>query len=239
MNEYATLVLLSPVALTPSTWDNIPFPEFPQFRYAYPGLGMRPPEERWTLDTLADHVVERIAGPLHLVGVSMGAMLAQHISVRHPERVLSMVIMGAGATTPTEIMLGRASEVDEVGMVPLIDATLTRWFSRGRLADPQNIGVERARAAMLQADGPSVAQAWRAMAGHDLRHQLGSLGLPVTVLAAEDDKATPVAVMEEIAGLIPGAHLVRERGPHMLHLEARERFGELVNDHFDRMRGRQ
>ena len=233
--EDATLVLLTPVALTPSTWDGAVGMELAQYRYAYPGHGDRPPQDEWSLTDLADDIVTRVAGPLHLIGVSMGSMVAQHVAVHHPERVASMVLMAGGATVPRDIILARAHEVAERGVAPTVTGTLARWFSADRLQEPADPTVARISALLQAAHAPSVAQAWRAIADHELRDRLGEVSAPVTVLAAEADKATSVATMAELADLLPNAHLEIVPGPHMLHLESPAVFSGLVAEHFHRL----
>lgn len=60
-----------------------------------PGFGQRVAEDWPGLDAAADDVVARVGGVFDLVGLSLGAVVALRVLVRHPSRVRSAFVTGA------------------------------------------------------------------------------------------------------------------------------------------------
>ncbi|HEX4088631.1 MAG TPA: alpha/beta hydrolase, partial [Trebonia sp.] len=104
-----TLVLLPPVGLDERCWDWLDLPA-PAIRHVYPGFGARPRDNRPAdLDTWADEVAGLGDGePLDLVGISMGSMVAQHLAVRHRDRVNSLLLACTGGSADPATALARA-----------------------------------------------------------------------------------------------------------------------------------
>jgi 3-oxoadipate enol-lactonase len=109
---------------------------------------------------------------------------------------------------------------------------LERWFSPGWLADesahPQLI---YARECLLRMNPSAFADAWRAMADHDVADQLGRIKAPVTCLAGSEDAASPVSARAAMREMLPNSRLVVLPGPHMIQLENPDAFSEAIRDH--------
>ena len=58
--------------------------------------------------SLADEVADAYDPPLHLIGVSMGGMVALNVAVRHPDRVGSVLVACTGAAVDPDVMRERA-----------------------------------------------------------------------------------------------------------------------------------
>ena len=72
-----TLVLLAPVGLDAGTWELCDLPAGDVARHELPGFGARARAARTpTMASLADEVAGAHDGPLDLVGVSMGGVVA-------------------------------------------------------------------------------------------------------------------------------------------------------------------
>ena len=98
-------------------------------------------------------------------------------------------------------------------------ATRRPWTGRGERCDvalwSQDAAVlvhpaasDRSSGALLDTPAEGYAGCCEAIASHDLRGELGSIGAPTLVLAAEDDPATPPDHGRLIADAIEGARLV-------------------------------
>lgn len=83
------------------SWDPqvLAFPDFHVLTLHLPAFGARA-EEQWEgLESAADDVAALIAdevseGGVHLVGMSLGGVIALHVAARHPELVDSLLISG-------------------------------------------------------------------------------------------------------------------------------------------------
>jgi len=225
-----TVVLLTPVGLDAEFW---PHPERVggAVFHTFPGFGGRPrAEAQPTMASLAAEVAA-LGDEFDLVGVSLGGMVAQTVAVEYPERVRSLMSCCTGASVNPEAMIGRAARTEAGGMESVLEETLTRWFTPEELARQASEGVDYARQTLLALDPGAFADAWRAMAGHDLTARLGEVQAITTCLAGEQDVVAPPARVRELASGIAGARLVSAPGPHMLPLERPEEFPRLLAEH--------
>jgi 3-oxoadipate enol-lactonase len=228
-----SLVLLHPIGLTPACWDAVGLEE--AFKATYPGHGNRSIADRpYSLGDLADEIAEATDGALDVVGVSMGGMLAQHLAVRHPHRVRSLLLACTTAAVERDAMLERATLTEAQGVAPMVGTTLARWFAPATLAArPEHPGVAYARGSLLALDAKAFADGWRAIAEHDLLARLPELTIPVTCLAGEHDVSTPPSVMEAIRERVPASRFVVEDCAHMVHLERPREFARAVREHLE------
>lgn len=231
-----TLVLLPPVGLDERCWDWLDLPG-PAVRHVYPGFGRRPRDSRPAdLDTWADEVAGLGDGePLDLVGISMGSMVAQHLAVRHPDRVNSLLLACTGGSADPATALARAAAAEADGMAGVLESTLQRWFTPAALAArPEHPGVGYARATLLALDPASWAAGWRAIARHDVLAGLTAVTAPTTCIAGRSDQSAPPDRVRRLAAAIPGASLATLDGPHMIHLENPAEFSAALAAHLDK-----
>lgn len=228
------LILLTPIGLDRRVWEFGDLLGYPSaVAHEFPGFGSRPRARvRPTMATLADEVAASYDGPLDLVGVSMGGMVAQHLCIRHPGRVRSAVIACTGANVDPDVMRARGEAALAGGMVGILASTLARWFTASALTrQPEHPGVRYARETLRQLDPRSFADGWSAIATHDARAGLRHLRARVTVIAGLQDPVAPLARCAEIANLVPNAQLISAPGPHMLPLEHGQPFSSTVRRH--------
>jgi 3-oxoadipate enol-lactonase len=228
-----TLVLLTPIGLDAGCWEWMTLPEAPVAKHTFPGFGGRPrAHEPPTMASLADEVAAAYDPPLDLVGVSLGGMVALHLTLRHQARVRSLMVCCTGAKSDPQTMEGRAQAAESDGMAGVLEVTLQRWFTPAFLArEPEEAAVAYARATLLALDPGSFADGWRAIAGHDASPRLGEIAVPTTALAGSADAASSVARTREIAERVPGARFVEVDGPHMMQLEHPLELGAAIADH--------
>ncbi|HLH69642.1 MAG TPA: alpha/beta hydrolase [Candidatus Dormibacteraeota bacterium] len=223
------VVLLHPIGLDGRCWQWMGLDG--AVAYDLPGHGGRPRPATLTMADLADDVVANVSGPLDLVGLSMGGMVALHVALRHPGRVRSLVVACSSARADRELLQRRAEMVERVGMGGVLDETLRRWFTPTALDDPDHPGVRYARERLLADRAEDFAAAWRAMSQHDVLDQLGRVQVPVTAIAGEQDAASPIEALRAIAEGVANGRLVVLPGPHMLQLEEPARLTEAVMAH--------
>jgi 3-oxoadipate enol-lactonase len=183
-------------------------------------------------DALAVLDAEGVADA-HVMGASMGGVIAQIIGVRHPDRVRSLVLACTGCHHQPwrrELLESWAQAARSGGMGAVTGRAL-RWLvgprSRRRLALPAQLLGSR----LLGVEPRCfVAQVEAILAASDqVRHELRRIAVPVLVLVGSQDILTPLADAEELVELIPGARLVVLHGAgHALMLEQAGAFNDAV-----------
>jgi pimeloyl-ACP methyl ester carboxylesterase len=225
------LILLHPVGLDAMCWSLTGLTD--AVGHEFPGHGGRLPSdgEPFTLGTLADEVAASYPGQLDLVGVSMGGIVAQHVALRHPGRVRSLLLACASPACRREPMLRRADAVAGGSMAPAVEPTLSRWFSENALRTPAHPGVAYARRRLATDDPRVFAACWRALSEHDVRGGLGSISARVTCVAGRQDASVPDRAVMDMSARIRDSRYVEVDGPHLLQLEVPAAFGEAVRAH--------
>lgn len=198
-----------------------------------PGHGGVPMLAEVTLPAVADHLAGTIAVGSTVVGCSLGGAIAQHLALRHPDRVASLVLVCTKPVMDRGEMLRRAEATLQVGAAAQVESTLARWFTPASLAAPAHPGVGYARATLVADRPTTISRYWQAMAEHDLRHALQEVTQPTTVVVGADDATATVADGEAFARLLPTARLDVRVGPHMLPLERPEQVSEAIHRHLE------
>jgi 3-oxoadipate enol-lactonase len=159
----------------------------------------------------------------HVLGVSMGGMIAQHLALGHPDRVRSLALCcthpgtdRGGGRLPWRMAASIALRpfVGPGGtfriVAPLLYSERTRTERRDRLDDDL-----RMRAAEITPAHTALGQG-AAIFRHDTRKRLADLRMPVLIVHGEEDRLVPVSNAYELARLIPHAEL--ETVPNAGHL---------------------
>jgi len=234
----ATFVLLNPVAMDGACWQFLGFPNAQTFHY--PGHGGRPRQPGWTFEQMADEVVERFAGPLDLLGISMGGAMVGHILTRHPHRVRSAIIAcagGVGRIADRDARLrsanARAEPARQGGMRAALDANLPRWFTAfaRRTGHP---GIDYTRNTLLAMEPEAWVEIWMAQANSEPipPERLRGVAQPVTIVAGMHDVASGVASLAQLHEVIPNSRMEIIAAPHMIHLERPESLAAAIDRHF-------
>jgi 3-oxoadipate enol-lactonase len=158
---------------------------------------------------LADHLELE---SFHLLGVSLGGMVAQHVALAAPERIRTLTLaMTHGGVQEAGRLRGRllGSYARHLPLEDRVDDLLYFCYTEAFFEDEQRYQFMRNALLEDPYSQPPEAFARQAAAGarHDVRNRLGELRLPVHVIGAERDLMIPVWKSEELASLIPGAKL--------------------------------
>jgi 3-oxoadipate enol-lactonase len=170
----------------------------------------------------------------HLLGVSMGGMIAQELAALAPERVRTLtlaVTYAAGSAYSRRVAEVWAARVRQISREQHIDELMLMNHSETFYDHPEM--VEFIRTAMLNNPHPQPPDAFKRQLGacgrHDARDGLAGLTMPTHVIGGEHDILVPVWKSREIASLIPGAKLtVLPGAPHGLSIERAEEFNAAV-----------
>lgn len=188
--------------------------------------------ERMALDAVAVLDAEQV-DRAHVMGASMGGVIAQIIGVLHPRRTRSLVLACTACRHHEwrrELLAEWADAVAEGGMGALGDEAL-QWLVGPRLRRRFGIWLNLlARIVLQMPPEPFIAQIRAILdAPDELRAELVNITVPTLVITGSQDSLTPVGDAEELAELIPGARLeVLGGAAHGLMVEAPNAYNEAV-----------
>lgn len=221
----ARLVLLHGVGLDHTMWQSV-LAQLPPGTATWApdllGHGSSPAAaDGTTLADLAAPVVDRLQPGDHLVGFSLGALVAQHIARRHPHLVASLTSVSSVCRRTDDeraAVLGRLRAAAE-DFPASVEAALERWYA-GTAVRPEL--VAETRATLLGNDVASYLNCYRVFAAADaeLAPELSHIRVPgLAVTGASDPGSTP-EMSRRLADSIPGCQVVVVPGArHMLPVQ--------------------
>ncbi|MFS2112623.1 alpha/beta fold hydrolase [Herbaspirillum frisingense] len=165
-----------------------------------------------------------------LVGVSLGAMLAQAFALEFPERIRKLVLANAGAVTPEPVVAlwnERQRSYREFGAEQHVRSTIERWFDDDyRARAPLTVKwIESLVRGTTQAGYFEAVDAIKRM-NHVARLQ--EISVPTLVVAGEKDAAVKPEICAKVAEAITGARFVVLPSGHISNVEAAAEFTEVV-----------
>jgi pimeloyl-ACP methyl ester carboxylesterase len=206
-----------------------------------PGYGQSiDPGEGWTIndyaEAVADFVSELGLRDVHLVGHSMGGVIALAFCREHPELLSSLVLADSycgGASRPAS---------DSVRVHRRIEDFRTHSrdeFARLRVPnllspDASEAVFEDAVRIMTELRSPAYEIANRALLGADVTDVLSDVRVPTSIVCGEHDAVTPIADSQRLADGIPGAVFTVVPGAgHLANQEQPEQFNALLRSHLE------
>ena len=174
----------------------------------------------------------------HVVGISMGGMVAQELALAAPERVRTLTLGctfpgGPEATMTDMAVVGMLAEAVLSG-----DQERTLRVGYEVMIAPEYGAQEGAYelyselAGQYQAPVPVLMAQLSAIMGHDTSERLKAIAAPTLVIHGTEDRLLVAANGELLAKLIPGARLkLLEGSGHMFFWEQPERSAQLVREH--------
>jgi 3-oxoadipate enol-lactonase len=213
--------------------------DFDVVAWDLPGHGVSPAAtETFDVAELADAVVELVDSiapgeKFHYAGVSLGGATGLQLGIKHGERLKSLSVQCSGAKLGTpEGWLERAETVRSQGTPVMIQGSAQRWFAPGFMEREPELS-SRLLHSLRDADRFSYAFCCEALAGFDVRDELGSIGVPTQAVAgAEDTVAPPSFAAEVAAGITAGggtaSAVTLEGVAHLAPAEAPAHVAELL-----------
>jgi pimeloyl-ACP methyl ester carboxylesterase len=204
-----------------------------------PGYGGSQSTPEMSFDTLSaalgdllDHLGLASA---HLVGHSMGGMVAQAFVAQCPRRVDRLVLAQTsarfgkpGSDWQQAFLAARLKPLDD-GKTP---ADFAGTLIRSMFADPgRQREIDQAIATMSPLPASVYRQTLGALVQFDCQEALQQIDCPTLCLAADHDETAPAGVMEKMAAAIPGARFVcLPDAGHLAYVEQAAAFTAAVDE---------
>jgi 3-oxoadipate enol-lactonase len=191
------------------------------------------PTGPYSLDRLVLDVVELLDAlglrRVHVLGLSLGGIVAQGLAVREPERVDRLVLSNTAAYLGPPQQWDRpiADLLAAPDMRATAETFLRNWFPARMLDEPNEV-VEGFRAALLATPREGVAGSWAVVRDADLRRTSALITNPTLVIAGKHDTVTSAAHGQELAGIVPGAQFTLLPTVHMANVERQDEFLDAV-----------
>jgi pimeloyl-ACP methyl ester carboxylesterase len=198
------------------------------------------PDGPYSIPMLADDAVRVMdaagVARAHVIGISMGGMIAQDLVLRHPDRVGALVLACTFARPDETARRAQGSGLDM--MKGGLDTKQLFKFMMSMVLSPEFIQREKPwlrglleKALSYGFSVEAFLAQLSAIMKHDAAERLKELRAPTLVMTGTADLLVPPHHSDELARLIPGATLVKmEGGTHGFNVERKDEFNQSVLD---------
>ena len=206
-------------------------PDAPGFgRSNYDGQG-------WNFRRVAARMVQLLeelgTGPAHVVGLSMGGVIAQQLALDFPRVVKKLVLVSTFAFLQPDTFSGwvyfmrRALLVSTLGLPAQARLVARRVFPAEENGPLREMLVET----ISQANPRAYRRAMFSLGTFDSRRRLREIQVPTLVVTGADDTTVIPARQKRLAEAIPGAvQQIIPRAGHAVPVDQAESFNRLLLD---------
>ncbi len=234
------VVMLGSLGTTTLVWDS----QMPAFRpwarvlrVEYPGHGgSAVPDGEGSLGALG----ERLFGLLDRLGIerasfaglSLGGLVCMWAALKQPERVERLVVAcSTGRFNSPETYTERAALIRERGMAPVIDGTISRWFSEQFRSERPDVAA-RYSAMLADVDPEGYAYCCEAVASADLSGDLSHIAAPTLVVGGALDPVVTPDMAAILSSRLNGAMLcVLPGAAHLANVAQPNAFNDILVRH--------
>lgn len=204
--------------------------------YDFPGHGTTPvPDKPYSIEDLSEQLAAILSkqglSRIHLGGISLGGLVAQHFAAIHPEIVEKLILVD---TTPRytdemrETWRERAQVARTRGVKIMTDHLLAVWFTPGFIAE-NGPAIRYVRDCFSRSSGEGYALACEALAAADLRPVLKMIAAPTLIVCGEQDLPSFLDAARQLEAEIKQADLLwLKPARHASILEQPEAFRKAV-----------
>ena len=205
-----------------------------------PGFGWSPwPGGKVSIPRLAEFVARFMEGvgaaPAHVMGISMGGVIALQLALDYPDKVRSLVLVNAFARlrprSPGEwgYFLARALMVRLMGLEKQADLVARRIFPRPEHEELRQVLKRH----ILQANPRVYRAVMGALFRFDVRDRLREIRVPTLVVTGEVDTTVAPDLQEDLARGIPNAqHVVIPGAGHAVIADSPDAFNRAITEFY-------
>ena len=197
------------------------------------------PDGPYTIPMMADDVIglmDAIGIPsAHILGISMGGMIAQEIALMYPQRVNGLVLActhcgGDHAVSASEEIIGIFAEFIFTGSQEAAQKAVKCLFAEHTMKQaPEVIQQYQEVSGKFPPATEVLVRQLEAVRDHNTWEDLPNIKAPTFVLTGNEDVLVPPENSSILAGRIPGAKLqVIERSGHQFLVEQAGAFNGAV-----------
>ena len=204
-------------------------------RFDLPGAGRSPSKETATIDALVSSALSVLDSlglgvPVHIIGHSMGTIVAQHLAAKAPDRVQSLALIGpihAPSPAARAAFRDRAAKVRAEGMASIADQVVAAGTSAETKAARPEIAAF-VRELILRQESEGYAEHCEAISVA-VAADLTGIEVPVLLITGDEDNTSPVPASVTMASALPDATLeILARTGHWATLERPDEVSQLL-----------
>jgi 3-oxoadipate enol-lactonase len=244
-----TIVLVNGLADDLETWlfqmDDLLEVGYRVLRFDNRGIGLTTaPPGPYTSRILADDakglVDELGITSFHMMGVSMGGMIAQEFAINYGAD-LKTVTLACTYAAPGPFcsrMFSMWADMASVNGVPFIMRDVALWAFTVPFFEEREDELKEFEAGMaeLAMSTKAYLAQLHVIQNHDTTDRLGSIAVPTLVLAGEEDILIPVRLSRRLQESIPGAEWATSTGGHACMWEHSSSFNQTFLAFLDKHR---
>ena len=194
------------------------------------------PEGPWSIADMASDMAELIEnnfdGPLHVVGLSMGAQVAMQLALDYPDLLISVTAVNSPADMVPKLWQDRLKVLQRRVLVRIFGMRKVGEILSKRLFPGKEFAEVRQQFAQRWARNNPVAytRALKAILAWDITSELHRIKHPLLVIAASEDY-TPVVWKRRIVELAPNASLeIIENSRHATPMDQPDVFNQVLKE---------
>jgi pimeloyl-ACP methyl ester carboxylesterase len=190
-----------------------------------PGLGRSPTRDGLSIALFAQAMVRVVRAlgldRVHVIGHSLGSVIAQHLALQEPKLVRSLALLGPLQAPPEparQALRARAQKVRAEGMAEIADQVLQATTSADT-RNNQSVAAALVRELLMRQDPEGYAQSCEALAAAEPA-EIAHIACPTLLVTGEEDPIGTPSGTRMMAERIPGARVViLPRAGHWTTLE--------------------
>jgi 3-oxoadipate enol-lactonase len=176
-------------------------------------------------------VLQRVAGqPAHIVGLSMGGLVAQQLALEYQKLVKSLTLVNTFPRIRTSVgMFVRGLIRSSYLLIGRMDL-LAAWLAKGLFPKPEQAQYRELAAARFCSNSKeNYVRAARAIARFNVHKRLGEITADTLVVAGDRDRTVPLQAAVLLKEAIPGAQMstIGDSG-HATPIDAYEDFNRIL-----------